>query len=89
MLDNHYCGCGKEIAGERYALGFKVCVSCGEKFAQAKRKFGYISYGHKTAGAIVLTSKAGLTNYKSVSSRMAKGSNMGFASRIGTSFVAA
>jgi hypothetical protein len=78
------CGCGKEIHPERYALGFKVCVVCGEKFAQAKKKFGYVSYGHKTAGAIVITSKAAFDNYKTVSSRMSKGSNMGFASKVGT-----
>jgi hypothetical protein len=78
------CGCGNSIHPDRLALGFKVCVICGEKFAQAKKKFGYVSYGHKTAGAIVITSKAAFENYKTVSSRMAKGSNMGFASRVGT-----
>jgi len=83
------CGCGNDIHPERFALGFKVCVVCGEKFAQAKKKFGYVSYAHKTAGTIVMTSKAGFNNYKTVSCRMAKGSNMGFASRVGTSFVSA
>lgn len=78
------CGCGNSIHPERLLLGFKVCVICGEKLAQQKKKFGYVSYGHKTAGAIVITSKAALDNYKKVSSRMAKGSNMGFASRVGT-----
>jgi hypothetical protein len=78
------CGCGNEIHPERYALGYKVCVTCGEKFAQARKPYGYVSYGHKTAGAIVVTSKAAFVNYRKVSSRMAKGSNMGYASRVGT-----
>lgn len=80
------CGCGREIPQERLDLGFKVCVVCGERIAQSKRPFGYVHYGHKTAGTIVLTSKAGLQNYKKVSHRQAKGSHMGYASRVGTSF---
>lgn len=80
------CGCGKEIPQERFDLGFKVCVVCGERIAQSRRQFGYVHYGHKTAGAIVLTTQAGLQNYKKVSHRQAKGSHMGYASRVGTSF---
>jgi len=80
------CGCGKDIPQERYDLGFKVCVICGERFAQAKRPHGYVSYGHKTAGAIVITSKAGVENYHKISRRRNKGSNMGSASRMTSQF---
>jgi hypothetical protein len=80
------CGCGNEIPQERFELGFKTCVVCGERIAQSKRKVGYIHYGHKTAGSIVLTSQAGLRSYKKVSHRQAKGSHMGYASRVGTTF---
>lgn len=80
------CGCGKEIHEERLNLGFKVCIICGEKIALNKKPFGYVHYGHKTAGSIVITSKAGFDNYSKVSYRMNKGSNMGYASRICTSF---
>jgi hypothetical protein len=80
------CGCGREIPQERLDLGFKVCVVCGEKIAQSKRPHGYISYGHKTAGSIVITSKAGLENYRKVSHRMNKGSHMGYASRLNSDF---
>jgi hypothetical protein len=80
------CGCGKEIHPERYALGYKVCLTCGEQAARSRKPFGYVAYGHKTAGAIVITSKKGFDNYKKVSYRKNKGSNMGYASRLTTSF---
>ena len=80
------CGCGNSIHPERAALGFKVCTVCGERFAQAKKVYGYPHYGHKTAGAIVITSRAGFKNYAKVSSRKGKNCNMSFASRVGTAF---
>lgn len=80
------CGCGNEIHIERYQLGYKVCLSCGDRVAEKNKKFGYLHYGHKTAGAIVLTSKRGFDNYSKVSYRMGKASNMGYASRLSTSF---
>lgn len=86
LVINMNCSCGNIIPQERLDLGYKVCVNCGEKFAQAKKPYGYMHYGHKTAGAIVITSKAGVDNYKKVSCRMAKGSNMGYASRMTSSF---
>ena len=52
------CGCGNDIHPERYELGYKICLTCGDKVAQKHKKFGYISYGHKTAGAIVVTAQA-------------------------------
>lgn len=82
----NFCGCGNEIPQERCELGYKICTSCGERIAQSKRPVGYISYGHKTAGAIVVTTRAGLDNYKKVSYRHNKGSNMASASRITTQF---
>jgi hypothetical protein len=87
MVESHYsCGCGNDIHPERAALGYKICLACGEKAALKKRPFGYLHYGHKTAGAIVVTTKAGFENYSKVSYRMNKGSNMGYASRLTTSF---
>lgn len=80
------CGCGNEIHIERYNLGYKVCLACGDKRAIKNKKFGYVSYGHKTAGAIVVTSKKAFDNYTKVSYRMGKSSNMGYASRLTTSF---
>jgi hypothetical protein len=84
----HKCGCGNEIHVERYNLGFKICLSCGERIAKNKKPHGYMHYGHKTAGAIVITSKAGFINYNKVSYRKNKGSNMGYASRMTTEFTA-
>lgn len=86
MQDTLQCGCGRSIPAERAELGFKCCVVCGERFAQSKKRFGYMVYGHKTAGAILVTSQAGFQNYKAVSSRRSKCSNMGSASKIGTLF---
>jgi len=80
------CGCGNEIPEERFNLGFKICLSCGDKIAQKKRPYGYVHYGHKTAGSIVVTTKAGFENYSKVSYRINKGSNMANASRVSTSF---
>lgn len=80
------CGCGNIISQERYDLGYKICLSCGEKAALKRKPFGYVHYGHKTAGAIVITSKRGFDNYSKVSYRLNKGSNMGYASRISTTF---
>lgn len=80
------CGCGNSIPDERLTLGFKVCLPCGERIAQKKKPYGYVHYGHKTAGSIVVTTKAAFDNYSKVSYRMNKGSNMGYASRISTSF---
>jgi len=74
------CGCGNEIPQERYDLGYKVCVVCGEKFAQKKKPFGAIIYGHKTAGEIQITNKTMFDIYKKVSYRTGKASNMGSAS---------
>ena len=84
--ESYKCGCGNDIHPERYDLGYKVCLSCGEKFASNQKKFGYVHYGHKTAGAIILTTKKGFDNYSKVSYRKNKGSNMGYASRLCTSF---
>jgi hypothetical protein len=80
------CNCGNTIPFERAELGYRNCLRCGEKIAASKRPAGYVSYGHKTAGAIVITSKAGYDNYRKVSARMNKGSNMGYASRMTTQF---
>ena len=80
------CGCGNNIHPERVSLGYKICVECGEKVARMKRPVGYMHYGHKTAGAIVITSQTGLKNYKKVSHRRCKGSHMGYASNVGTNF---
>jgi len=80
------CGCGNDIHPERYELGYKICLSCGDKSAKRSQKFGYISYGHKTAGAIVVTSKKAFDNYTKVSYRKGKASNMAYASRLSTSF---
>ncbi len=33
------CGCGKEIHPERHALGYKVCLDCGDKHAIKNKKF--------------------------------------------------
>lgn len=81
-----FCSCGNPIPEERVNLGYKNCLICGEKFAQRNKPFGYISYGHKTAGSIVITSKRGLDNYKKISYRHCKGSNMGTASKLSSRF---
>jgi hypothetical protein len=80
------CCCGKDIHPERYELGYKVCLKCGDAVASKNKKYGYMSYGHKTAGAIVVTNKKAFDNYSKVSYRMGKSSNMGYASRLTTSF---
>ena len=86
MIDEqiYTCGCGNPIHPERYALGFKICLDCGERMARARQKFGYQHYGHKTAGAIVIASRQAVDNYLKVSQRKGKNCNMGFASRVGT-----
>jgi len=32
------CGCGNEIHPERYELGYKICLSCGENSAKRSQK---------------------------------------------------
>jgi hypothetical protein len=80
------CGCGNEIHPERVELGYKVCLNCGDKAALKNKKYGYMHFNHKTAGSIVVTSKQAVDNYLKVSKRMNKASNMGYASRLTTSF---
>ena len=80
------CGCGNEIHPERYELGYKICLSCGEQSAKRSQKFGYLHFGHKTAVSIVITSKKAFDNYTKVSYRKGKASNMAYASRLSTSF---
>ena len=80
------CKCSREVILERAALEYKTCLSCGEAIAKEQKPYGYVSYGHKTAGAIVVTSKKGFENYSKVSSRMNKGSNMSYASKVRTQF---
>ena len=102
IMNEHTCGCGNAIHPERINLGFKVCIVCGEKIALKKKPFGSMIYNHKTSGelqivdknmiytliinSIVITSKAGFDNYTKVSYRKNKGSNMGYVSRLTTSF---
>jgi hypothetical protein len=81
-----HCGCGNEIHPERYELGYKICMSCGEQSAKRNQKYGYLHFGHKTAGSIVITSKKAYDNYAKVSYRKGKASNMAYASRLSTSF---
>lgn len=83
---NKICTCGKEYPIERYELGYRVCLSCGEAHAVKNKKFGYLHFGHKTAGSIVITSKKAYDNYAKVSYRKGKASNMAYASRLSTSF---
>ena len=80
------CHCGNQVPPARLDYGLRTCLTCGDREAKSSRPFGYPSYAHKTAGAIVITSKAGFTNYKRVSYRHAKGSNMSSASKAGTQF---
>lgn len=82
----HICKCGQTIPQERFELGYTICIICGERLAKNRRPVGYMCYSHKTAGEIVVTTQAGLDNYKKVSYRMNKGSNMGYASRLNTQF---
>jgi len=80
------CGCGNKISEERSILGYKICLSCGEEIARNKSPYGYIHYGHKTAGSIVITSKRGFQNYQKVSYRKNKGSNLAYSSKLTTQF---
>lgn len=78
------CVCGNSIPTERFELGYKFCVVCGDKIAAKNKKYGYICYGHKTAGSIVVSNKSAVDNYKKVSERKGKRSNMAYASRLST-----
>ena len=80
------CGCGNEIHTERYELGYKICLTCGDQSAKRSQKFGYLHFGHKTAGSIVITSKKAFDNYAKVSYRKGKASNMAYASHLSTTF---
>ena len=46
------CFCGREIPEERIEFGFKTCV----EHSGAKQSIGFMSYGHKTAGEVVIIS---------------------------------
>jgi hypothetical protein len=44
------CHCGQEIPEERIEMGFNTCIA----HASASKKVGYMVYGHKTAGEVVI-----------------------------------
>jgi hypothetical protein len=46
------CFCGEPIPQERAEFGFNTCV----KHSSAKPSVGFMSYGHKTAGEVVIIS---------------------------------
>ena len=52
-----------------------------------KKPYGYLNFGHKTAGSIVITNKTMFDQYKAVSYRHCKGSNMASASKQSTCVV--
>lgn len=58
------CDCGNEIKKERFALGYRVCLVCGE--AKAKEKFkGYcVAPMHKSNYMLItnLSDLKGLNN---------------------------
>jgi len=81
------CGCGNEIHPERYALGYKVCLKCGDKHAKINKPYGSIIYEHKTAGSIQITNKKTFNLYKKISYRFGKKSNIGSTSVYNTSIV--
>jgi len=43
---NHECKCGGTISPKRWALGFRVCLECGDWVA-SQRKFT-VAPGHKS-----------------------------------------
>jgi hypothetical protein len=36
-IDDHECGCGEEIEQGRWALGYRVCLECGDSIAKQKK----------------------------------------------------
>lgn len=56
-MRTYYCRCGEEIAPERYALGFRACLSCGE--VKARRVRHTVAPLHKSA-YFLITNKADL-----------------------------
>jgi len=47
----HECGCGGTIAPERYKLGYRVCLECGDWVAK-QRKWTVVN-GHKSSFFVV------------------------------------
>ena len=73
------CGCGNEIHAERFELGYKVCLNCGDNGALKNKKYGSMIYINKTSGELKITNKNIYNIYKKVTSRRGKMSNMGSA----------
>jgi len=71
------CGCGNEIHPERYELGYKICLSCGDQSAARQKPYGTMIYTHKTGGSIQITNKTLYNVYKKVTHRSGKKSNVG------------
>lgn len=42
------CDCGNEIRKERFALGYRVCLACGDKKAREKTKQYTVVPMHKS-----------------------------------------
>jgi hypothetical protein len=36
-VDDHECGCGELIEDGRWALGYRVCLECGDSIAKQKK----------------------------------------------------
>lgn len=47
------CFCGAEIPIERSEAGYATCI----EHSNAKKPVGFMVYGHKTAGEIVIVNK--------------------------------
>jgi hypothetical protein len=49
----HECECGEEIHPKRLALGYNVCLQCGDKLALQERKQWCIAPMHKSNYTLV------------------------------------
>lgn len=81
------CGCGNDIHPERYELGYKICLTCGDRAALVKKPYGSMIYNHKTAGELQIIDRDIYKIYKKVTYRKGKMSNMSSASLCTTAIV--
>lgn len=48
MSETHCSWCGKNVAPARWALGYTVCLRCGEEQARAERASWCVAPMHKS-----------------------------------------
>lgn len=59
-MSNKCWGCGDDVDPRRWARGYRLCMPCGEKQAQAERKSWCVAQEYGKGGYQFITSERAL-----------------------------